>query len=58
MMGGEGAVGDKGLKIWALHKEEGREPGGGALTVHPVVGWEDAPRNLQESDVRAAKMRQ
>lgn len=55
MMGGGGTAGDKGLKTWVLHKEEGHEQGGGALTVHPVVGWEGAPCNLQESDAKMQK---
>lgn len=38
MMGGGGAAGDRQLKTGALREEEGHERGGGALTVHAVVG--------------------
>ena len=58
MMGGGGAAADRREEVVAVRVEEGCEWGGGAQTVHAVAGWEGAPHNSQERDVRAAKMRQ
>lgn len=58
MMGGGRAADDSRLKTEVLREEDGRERGGGALTVHAVAGWEGAPHNSQEREAQAAKIRQ